>query len=401
MADALNILLQIGIILLGGTLLSLLAPKIRIPEILLFILFGFGIQQFSLRVNPFLDLPFIFIATTGLLVLALQVFEGSAHIRFRTLDKISATALKLVFINTILHMVLFTAAAWVIIGSPLPQVALFAAIFVGTSAPITLALLGDVKGYVFELLRFESLLNTPFNALIPFLIIDIFFGVGVENAIEPVKTFLLQIFVGIGVGVLSGLILFKLIHKIYSRIYSPLAVLIASLLTYALAEALGGTGVLAVMSLGLLFGNLYIKQRKQMLEVESVFSRSVYILLLVLFGTLLSFPLSLGFLLQVVLLLTAYTTVRFFSITISLPHLLRRERVYMALMGTNGVTSISIMVVLVTLGIAGIENIMELFGAFLVGQLALSSLTALFTKTILPQSTKKMTRPAKPVSNRN
>ena len=393
MADALNILLQISIILLGGTLLSLLAPRIRVPELLLFVFFGFGLQQFSQNVYPFFDLPFIFIATTGLLVLALNVFEGSASISFRTLDKASSTALKLVFINTVFHMILFTAASWAIMGSPLPQAALFAAIFVGTSAPITLALLGDVKGYVFGLLRFESLLNTPFNALFPFLIIDIFFGTGIGNAVEPVKTFLLQIFVGIGVGVLAGLILFKLIHKIYSRIYSPLAVLIASLLTYALAETLGGTGVLAVMALGLLFGNLYIKQRKQMLEVESVFSRSVYILLLVLFGTLLSFPLTVIFLLKVVLLLMVYTFIRYLSILVSLPHLLAREKIYMALMGTNGVTSISIMVVLAALGVPGIENIMELFGAFLLSQLALSSIAAVFTKKIMPQK--------KSASNRN
>src|SRR3989338_4626096 len=111
MSDALNILLQISVILLGGTLLSLLAPRIRVPEILLFVLFGFGLQQFSQRVYPFLDLPFIFIATTGLLVLALQVFEGSANISFRTLDKASTTALKLVFINTFFHKILFTVAS--------------------------------------------------------------------------------------------------------------------------------------------------------------------------------------------------------------------------------------------------------------------------------------------------
>ncbi|MBI2103181.1 cation:proton antiporter [Candidatus Woesearchaeota archaeon] len=385
MADALNILFQISIILLGGTLLSLLAPKIRVPEILLFILFGFGIQQFSQRVYGFFDLPFIFIATTGLLVLALQVFEGSASISFRTLDKSSTAALRLVTLNTVFHLLLFTLATWIIIRNPLPQAALFAAIFVGTSAPITLALLGNVKGYVFGLLRLESLLNTPFNALFPFLIIDIFFGRGVENAVEPVKTFLLQIFIGIGVGVLAGLILFKLIHHIYSKIYSPLAVLIASLLTYSLAEVLGGTGVLAVMALGLLFGNLYIKQRKQMLEVESVFSRSVYILLLVLFGTLLSFPLTLTFFLKVVILLIAYIVVRYLSIAASLPHLSQQEKIYMSLMGTNGVTSISIMVVLATLGITGIENIFELFGAFLLGQLAISSIAALLTQKIMPQ----------------
>ena len=125
-----------------------------------------------------------------------------------------------------------------------------------------------------------------------------------------------------------------------------------------------------------------------MLEVESVFSRSVYILLLVLFGTLLSFPLTFIFLLKVVLLLIAYTLIRYLSILVSLPHLLAREKIYMALMGTNGVTSISIMVVIAAFGIAGIGYILELFGAFLLGQLVLSSVAALLTKNIMPQNKK-------------
>ena len=54
-------------------------------------------------------------------------------------------------------------------------------------------------------------------------------------------------------------------------------------------------------------------------------------------------------------------------------------------MGPNGVTSISIMVVIATLEIAGIETILELFGAFLLSQLVLSSVTALLTKRIMPR----------------
>lgn len=137
------------------------------------------------------------------------------------------------------------------------------------------------------------------------------------------------------------------------------------------------------MSLGLLFGNLYIKQKKEMLEVESVFSRSVYILLLVLFGTLLSFPLTFSFLLKVIVLLIAYTIIRYLSIAVSLSKVSQKEKVYMSLMGTNGVTAISITVVLASLGITGTETIFELFGAFLLGQLALSSIAALFTKKFI------------------
>lgn len=162
MVDALNILFQISIVLLGGTLLSLLAPKIKIPEILLFILFGFGIREFSQQIYPFFDLPFIFIATTGLLVLALQVFDGSANISFRTLDKASLVALRLVSINTLFHLMLFTVVVWGIMKVPFSHAALFAAIFAGTSAPIILALLGNTKGYVFGLLRFESLVKEKF-----------------------------------------------------------------------------------------------------------------------------------------------------------------------------------------------------------------------------------------------
>ncbi|MBI1968667.1 cation:proton antiporter, partial [Candidatus Woesearchaeota archaeon] len=360
MADALNILLQIGVILFGGTFLSFLGRRLRIPEILLFILFGIGLQQFSKNVYPFLDLPFIFMATTGLLVLALTVFEGSAHIRFQTLDRVSTTALKMIALGTIFHMTLFTTLVWLMTQTPWPQAALFAAILAGTSAPVVLVLLEKTKGYVLDLLRLESLLNTPLNAILPFLVIDLLFYGANNHLLSQVKPLLLKLSIGIGVGVLAGLILFKVLRLVYSRVYAPLAVLIASLITYALSEVLGGNGVLGVMALGLLFGNLYIKQRGHLLEVESVFSRSVYILLFVLFGTLLSLPVSWQFFLVVVVLLFGYVLLRYVGVALSVRHLLRREKWYIALVGPNGVTAISITFVLVGLNIPGMEKIVEL-----------------------------------------
>ena len=49
--------------------------------------------------------------------------------------------------------------------------------------------------------------------------------------------------------------------KQYSEILSPVTLIASTILTYILAEELGGNGVLAVTTLGLFFGNVYIKRK--------------------------------------------------------------------------------------------------------------------------------------------
>ena len=86
------------------------------------------------------------------------------------------------------------------------------------------------------------------------------------------KDFILRFVAGIGAGFLVGIIIFKVMKKAYSEILSPLAVITAALLTYILAENLGGNGVLAITTMGLFFGNVYVKQKIQLMEFSTFFA---------------------------------------------------------------------------------------------------------------------------------
>ena len=154
---------------------------------------------------------------------------------------------------------------------------------VGTSPDVVLSMLKNEKHKIVEFLRIESIINTPLTVLMPFILLDLYNTLNLQEVIfskllEQLKPFITQFVVGIGAGVLIGLIISKVMKKAYSETLSPLALVTAALLTYILAENLGGNGVLAVTVMGLLFGNFYVKQKEQLYSFSTIFENSLLIL---------------------------------------------------------------------------------------------------------------------------
>jgi len=174
-------------------------------------------------------------------------------------------------------------------------VMIFSTLMAGTSADVVLSIFKDKYNKVTNLLEVESIVNTPFTVLLPFIILSFMQKVWVQNVIY--KDFLMQILsifqqiiTGIGAGVLMGILVFKMMRKYYSQRLSPLILITATLLTYILAENLSGSGVLAVTIFGLFFGNFYVKQKQVLFEFSSTFGNSLMILVFVLVGLQISLP---------------------------------------------------------------------------------------------------------------
>jgi cell volume regulation protein A len=372
-------LLQLGLVLLIGVLLSLLASRLRVPDILLFVLVGFGLAQFPFEHNPVIGFTPYFIVTVSLFALALIVFEGSANFRLGEVDHLSAATLKLILWSIVLHMSLFTAAA-VMLGFPVGMAAVFAGILLGTSAPVVIPLLGKVRGEMFSLLKLESLLNTPVNVVVPFLLLDLVTATGGHDvftvAAAQLQPFLLKLFVGIGVGVLAGIILFKVFKRVYEKVHSPLSLLISALVSFSIAEKLGGSGVLAVTAQGMLFGNMYLAGhlRGRLMEVQSVFSRSLYILLFMLFGSILAIDYSWGFLLKGVVLTLAYLVIRWLVVLFALGrHITGRARLFMTLLSPNGASAIAVAAYVGSLALPAAREIAALTGLVVLLQIIIAS----------------------------
>jgi NhaP-type Na+/H+ or K+/H+ antiporter len=135
------------------------------------------------------------------------------------------------------------------------------------------------------LLKLESIFNTPISVLLPILFLDLV-ALQPGAILEPMKymsQFWQMIVAGVGTGIIIGFGFAKLIKRITSE-YSVLMVLSISLITYALAEAVGGSGMLSVAICGLMVGNMTFRDRDDVKSFEDNFWEMLRISVLAMLG---------------------------------------------------------------------------------------------------------------------
>jgi len=383
MATVLLLLTYLAIILLIGLLTSIISQKFKIPNILLLLFIGIGLGRIVYKGGPLIEFPQIFMTGISILALVMIVFDSASRFKLKRVDYFSLHTLWLSLVFLIFNLIFLTGFTIIIFDVDsifLPLI--FAALMSGTDPAVVLSMFRNVKNKVFEFLGLESLLNTPLIVLLPFIILDMKTAfkdeIILSTFIEQFVPLLQQFVVGIGSGVLIGLIMFKFMRRQYSVVLSPLAVITSALLAYIIAENLDGNGVLAVTTMGILFGNIYVKQKFQLQEFALIFSNSnsLEILVFVLIGIVIVIPSSLEFLLRSLLLFVLYLMIRFISIIFSLRGMdfTFKEKIFMSLNVQKGIAVAVVVFSLATLNIEGIEIILNLTLAFMLYSIILSSI---------------------------
>ena len=388
MVDALSILTAIAVVLLIGVFFSILAKRLKLPEILILIVVGIVLGFFTYKGSPLIQFPTTFLTSVSLLALALIVFDSSSKLRLKELDNLSIKALKFVAILTLLSLVVFTIASKLLLGIPIILALLFVTITLGTSPDIVLSLLQDTKSKVMGFLKLESVFNTPLNVLLPFVIIDFTQGQSqLSGVVELIVPFLTKFVVGIGAGIFVGVILFKIMQKRYSPLYSPLAVVIASLLAYVLAENLHGNGVLAVITLGIFFGNVSVKEKLEVLSVESVLTKAFFIFVFILLGLTIKLPFTAEFFTRSLILFLAYLIVRYIAVVLSFKKekLSAKEMIFLTLNAPKGISTAAVVFLLAIYNtpgtiyyIPGISIVLDVTLAFILYSIILSTIVCSF-----------------------
>jgi len=283
-------LTYIAVIMVIGLLSYLLSNKLKFPHIVFLIAVGMIITASSqlfgtepLELNP------TFLYSISILVLVLVVFDATSRISMKEVDTSSVKATLLVACLTVMNVTVLATIIYYLLGLPFFISVLYASLLTGSAVDVVLPFLKDASNKVFNILKLESIINTPLTVIVPFFIVDVFnfsqqassniFGVLVLDFLQTIVT-------GVGAGVVIGLIIFKIMRQWYSEQLSPIALVVAALLSYILAENLGGNGVLAVSALGLVFGYMYVKGKTHMQEFSSVAAIFLEILVFVLVGTL-------------------------------------------------------------------------------------------------------------------
>ena len=363
-------LTYIAVILLIGIVCTSLSRLIKISNILLLLIIGIILNKIKYQGQSLIHFPGVFLTSIAILALVMIVFDAASRFKFKEFDTFSIRALKLTAIFLLLNLIFLSISTYHIFNiSSFLIVVLFAALMSGTSPDAVLAMFKETKNRIVKMIEIESILNTPLVVLIPFIVIDLIKSTKQGLTVSEVSLFMqqfapfLQQFVsGIGSGILVGIILLKIMRKKYSATLSPLAVITAALLAYILAENLGGNGVLAVTVMGLIFGSFYVKEKVQLHEFSAMFSNSLEILVFILIGLLIDFPLNLNFIIKSALLFLIFILIRFFAITLSFSHtdFTFKEKIFMSLNVQKG---IAVAVVAFTLSMLYLDKTSVLFAS--------------------------------------
>ena len=230
--------------------------------------------------------------------------------------------------------------------------------------------------------------------ILPFIILGILQNTessGVASAVASQAIPLLQqIIVGVGSGAVIGVIVLKTMKKVYSHRFSPVGLITAALLAYILAENLAGNGVLAVATLGLFFGNSYVKEKESLQEFNSMLNSSLIILVFILIGLIVEVDFTFNLLSKALILFAILIMTRFAGISLALRNqdFSPKEKTFMALSMPKG---IAVAVVAFSLSVFSIpvaveplmQTLLELTVVCMVYSLILSSIIDRFSYSFI------------------
>lgn len=379
----------LSLMLLLGVIVAFIAQKIKFPDILLLLIIGAIIGQFTV-----IEFNQSFLASLGTFALIMIIFESTSKFKPKEISQISPYAIKLsviflglnLFALTIfVHLVFNGVFVWKEIGLS----ALFAAIMSGTSPSAVLSILTDKSSKIVELIEFESIFNTPFTVIIPLVILKLYLGV-LQTAEVIAVSFLQEIMTGVGTGLVLGLVAFKSMKTVYMEKLSPLVVIAVALITYTLASYLGGSGVLAVTALGIVFGLYNLREKESLQQFVSIFTNFLKIVVFVLLGLLILIPLNTVFLIKSGILFLVYLFIRFAAVNVTFrsSDLNFREKLFLSLNVSKGVAvAVVAFVVAASVTTAYIKTLLDLIFLFIFYSIVISSFAAKFNTFFLRRPT--------------
>ncbi|MCJ7763807.1 MAG: cation:proton antiporter, partial [Dehalococcoidales bacterium] len=210
-----NVLLGLACIIVLGITASWLAWRLRLPSILLLLIFGFIAGPGTGFLNPdglFGDLLLPIIS----LSVAIILFEGGLNLRFAELKETGGVVLKLITIGVLATWLIGSAAAYFILDLDLELAILLGAILVVTGPTVILPLLRHLRpaGQVGAVLKWEGIVIDPVGAMLAVLVFQAIVAGGGQEAASAIALSLVKtLLFGGAIGVLGAVILVQLLKR--------------------------------------------------------------------------------------------------------------------------------------------------------------------------------------------
>jgi len=252
-------LLSCGFILAVGTVTGLLAQKIGIPDVAIFLVTGIAIGPQALRLidipadSPLNQIVLLFGASYIL-------FDGGASLRFSVLKQVWISIVVLATIGVLITAGITGLAAHYIVGVPV-IVALLLGATLSSTDPATLVPIFRqlrIRDRVAQTVMSESAFNDAMGAILTFSIVSVAMGTSAFSLQSSLFDLLWQSVTGIVAGIVLGYLAALLIaHERWAFLaeYAPVVTLVAVIGAYFAAAGLQASGFMAVFVFGIMLGN--------------------------------------------------------------------------------------------------------------------------------------------------
>ena len=252
-------LVSCGLILAIGTITGLLAQKIKIPDVAVFLIVGMligpeALGLINIKADSALNQIILLFGASYIL------FDGGASLRFSILKHVWITIVALATVGVVVTAAITGLAAYYVLGVPL-MVALLLGSTLASTDPATLVPIFrqvKIRDRVAQTVVSESAFNDATGAIITFGGLMVAMGTGQFSPTASLLDLLKQSVIGIGAGAALGYLGALLIaHERWSFLaeYAPVVTLAAVIAAYFAADGLQASGFMAVFVFGIMLGN--------------------------------------------------------------------------------------------------------------------------------------------------
>lgn len=253
-----EILRLIIIILPTGMIAGIIAKRMRVPDVAVYLLAG-------IIVGPFLHvihLPAGSSINQLLLVIgaALILFDGGRGIRFLVLKEVWPTIVFLSIPGVLITAAITGEAASWLLHLPMMYAWLLAALIASTDPATLIPVFRQVsiQERVRQTVESESAFNDATGSILTFTILGIVLGTHRFSLAESAISFASMALGGIGVGFVAGWLAALLVSdKKYGffRDYTSLCYVIVAIASYFIGDSFGFSGFMATFTAGVFLGN--------------------------------------------------------------------------------------------------------------------------------------------------
>jgi len=254
-----NLLIGLTSILVLGIFAEWLAWRLRVPSILLLLIFGFVAGPITGFLKPeelIGDLSFPLVS----LAVAVILYEGGLSLKIKELREVGGVVRRLISVGALVTWLVSSAAAYLFVTHSFQVAILLGAILVVTGPTVIVPLLNHVRpvGQVGPILKWEGIVIDPIGATLAVLVFEAILSGKLQTATTAVLAGVAKtVLVGGSFGILAALLLLLLLRKflIPDYLQNPFSLMMVLLAATAADLLQEESGLVSATVMGVVLAN--------------------------------------------------------------------------------------------------------------------------------------------------